>query len=79
VDSSNLCQLPLIRQSLQTIIENIPSAIVVMEKPDGIITYVNKRAIELHGVNPCGLKVVEHASKLKILTLAGKLFLPEEL
>ena len=78
-DSSNLCQLPLIRQSLQTILENIPSAIVVMEKPDGVITYANKRAIELHGVNPCGLKIAEHASRLKILTLAGKLFLPEEL
>ncbi len=79
VDSSNFCQLPSNRKRLQAILESIPSAIVVMEKPDGIITYANKRAIELHGINPCGLKIDEHTSKLKISTLAGKLFSPEEL
>ncbi len=45
---------------------------MVLEKPDGIVTFANKRAIELFGVNPCGLKLSEHAAALKIYLLDGK-------
>lgn len=77
-DSPAVCD-SLGRERLQTILENVPSAVVIMEKPDGIVTFANKRAIELHGTNPCGLRIDEHPSQLKILTLDGKLFKPEEL
>ncbi len=45
---------------------------MVLEKPDGIVTFANKRAIELFGVDPCGLKLSEHAAALKIYLLDGK-------
>ena len=64
---------------LEDILENIPSAVVVLEKPDGVVTYANKRAIELHGMNPCGIGLEEHAAKLKIYTLDGKLCPTKEL
>ena len=39
----------------------------------------NKRAIELHGVNPCGLELKNHAANLKIYTMDGKVCPTEEL
>jgi PAS domain S-box-containing protein len=59
-------------ERLRDILENIPSAVMVCEKPDGIITFANKRAIELFGVNPCGLKLEEHASGLKFYLSDGE-------
>jgi hypothetical protein len=53
-------------------LENIPSAVVIVEKPDGKITYANKRAVEFHGLNPCGIELNKHPEKLKILTLDGE-------
>lgn len=73
------CALDLDEERLREILENIPSAVVVVEKPDGKITYANKRAIELHGVNPCGIELNKHATSLKILTLDGKVCPTEEL
>ncbi len=67
------CALDLDDDRLKDILENIPSAVVVVEKPDGKITYANKRALELHGVNPCGLEIEKHAEDLKIFTLNGKI------
>lgn len=64
---------------LQRILENIPLAVVVVEKPRGRITYVNNRTIELHGVNPCGLEISNQASKLRIFKLNGQLFPSKEL
>lgn len=64
---------------LRDILENIPSALVVVEKPNGKVTYANKRAIELHGVNPCGIELNKHPASLKILTLDGKVCPTEEL
>ena len=67
--SSFSCDLGLDRERLKAILENIPSAVLVIEKPDGKVIYANKRAIELLGVNPCGLELENHAVHLKILTL----------
>ncbi len=73
------CYLAMDRERFEIVLENIPSAVVVMEKPDGRVTYANAKAIELHGVNPCGLKMDEHAPRLKILSLDGKVCPTEKL
>ena len=65
------CALNLDEARLRDILENIPSAVMVVEKPDGKVTYANKRAIKLHGVNPCGIELNKHPANLKILTLNG--------
>ncbi len=64
--------LNLGEERLRDILENIPFAVVIVEKPDGKISYANKRAIELHGVNPCGIEIEKHVEYLKIFTLEGK-------
>jgi PAS domain S-box-containing protein len=73
------CDLALDKERLKDILENIPSAVVVLEKPDGNITYANKRAIELYGVDPCGVRLEKHAAALRIYTLDGKICPTEEL
>jgi PAS domain S-box-containing protein len=73
------CALNLTEARLRDILENIPSAVVVIEKPYGKVTYANKRAIKLHGLNPCGRELNKHPEALKILTLDGKLCPIEEL
>ena len=50
---------------------------MVIEKPEGKVTYANKRAIELNGINPCGLKLRNLA--VKIYKLDGKICPTEEL
>ena len=52
---------------------------MVVEKPDGKVTYANKRAIELHGVNPCDVELNKQPASFKILTLEGKVCPTEEL
>ncbi len=76
-DSS--CDVLLDKEKLQDILTNIPSAVIVLERPHGKIIYVNKRAVELHGVDPCGLELDKHASSLKIFSLDGKICPTEEL
>ncbi len=61
------------KHRLENILDNIPSAVIVIEKPDGVVTYANKRAIELHGMNPCGIPITQQTEKLRILTLEGDL------
>jgi PAS domain S-box-containing protein len=75
--TSASCDLALDRERLKDILENIPSAIVVIEKPEGKVTYANKRAIEFNGVNPCGLELRNLA--IKIYKLDGKICPTEEL
>lgn len=66
-------------ERFKTILENIPSAVIVIEKPKGEITYANHRTIELHGVNPCGRIFEEHAKQLKIIELNPKNYPTSEL
>jgi PAS domain S-box-containing protein len=66
------CILPLESERLRDVLDNIPSAVAVFEKPDGTVTFANKRAIELLCMNPCGLKLEEHAAALKVFTVDGK-------
>jgi PAS domain S-box-containing protein len=69
----------LSRDRLEAILENIPSAVIVIEKPYGKITYVNRRTVELHGIDPCGLEFNEHAKDLKIFNLNGDVYSTNEL
>ncbi|MGD6933765.1 MAG: PAS domain-containing sensor histidine kinase [Candidatus Bathyarchaeia archaeon] len=69
----------LSREMLGAILENIPSAVMVIEKPKGKIVFVNHRTIELHGVNPCGVEFEKHAKDLKIFDLNPDLYPTKEL
>ncbi len=73
------CDLVSDKERLKDVLDNIPSAVIVLEKPDGKITYANKRALELHGVNPCGLELEKHAVNLKIYSMDGKVCPTKEL
>ena len=68
---SESCIWPVEQERLRDILDNIPSAVVVFEKPDGVVTLANKRAIELYGVNPCGVKLEEHSQVLRVHRLDG--------
>ena len=70
----------LSRLALEGIISAIPAGVVVIEKDNGKVTYVNDRAIQLYGVDPKGLEMLNHSTKLmKILTLDGQIYPPERL
>lgn len=73
------CNVSLYKERLREILDNIPSAVIVIEKPDGVVTYANKRALELHGTDPCGIELKRHAQSLKILTIDGKVCPMQEL
>jgi PAS domain S-box-containing protein len=73
------CALNLDEERLRDFLENIPSAVIVVEKPDVKVTYANKRAIELVGTNPCGVGVNKYPESFKILTMEGKVCPSEEL
>lgn len=63
-----------------SIINIIPMGIVIIEKTQGKIIYVNKRAKELYGVDPCGLEMSDHSTKMmKLLTLNSQVYPPEQL
>ncbi len=66
--------------TLEAIVGSIPAGVVVIAKEKGRTIYVNERAIELFGTDPSGLEIPEHSTKLmKLLTLNGDVFLPEQL
>ncbi len=69
----------LSRERLQAILRTAPVGIVIIEKPDGIITYVNPLARELYGMDPRGMEMNEYAAKLRLLKPDGSLFLAVEL
>ncbi len=73
------CDSSLDKGRLEYILDNIPSAVVVFEKPDGKVVYANKRAVELHGKNPCGIALEKQAKDLKIYSMDGKSCPTEEL
>jgi len=53
---------------------------VVVEKANGQISYVNDLAIELYGMDPRGLEMPNHSTKImKLLTLDGEIYTPEKL
>ena len=70
----------LSRDALEAIVGSIPAGVVVIEKEKGRTIYANERAIQLFGVDPLGLELPEHSTKLiKLLTLNGDVYPPEQL
>ncbi|MDN7024082.1 PAS domain S-box protein [Methanoculleus sp. FWC-SCC1] len=63
-------QIKLAKRRLETIIEAIPSAVVLVEA-DGTFSYVNRRAMELYGLDHVGFDLEEHAAKVKALRPDG--------
>ena len=55
--------------NLKEIMNSLPVGMFIVEKSSGKVVYANKRAIELYGVNPLGLK---KPSKFKLLKLSGE-------
>jgi len=53
------------RKRLETILETIPSAVIIIDAPSGKISYVNKRAMQLYGFDTLGLGLDENAAKVK--------------
>ena len=70
----------LSRDTFEAIVGSIPAGVVVIEKEKGRTIYVNERAKQLFGVDPMGLELPEHSTKLiKLLTLNGDVYPPEQL
>jgi PAS domain S-box-containing protein len=68
------------RARIVTILKIVPAGVVILEKPDGKITYVNDHAVELYGADPRGLTLEERSIKLfRLLKSDGRVYLPEEL
>jgi PAS domain S-box-containing protein len=63
------------RWRLETILHTIPSGVVIIEKPDGRITYMNRRGLELYGRKPAeGLTMEDHSLELKLFKPDGEPF-----
>jgi PAS domain S-box-containing protein len=66
------------RQRIETLLNISPMAIVIIEKPDGKISFINERARELYGMDPVGLQLKEYP-KIGLLKLDGTPYAPEEM
>jgi len=72
------CAAEADRNRLETLINTIPSAVVILEQPDGEISFINEHAKELYGMDPTGLKMEKHP-KIGLLKLDGTPYPPEEM
>ena len=69
----------LSEEALEAIVGAIPAGVVVIEKSNGKIIYANERAIDLYGVDLCGLEMAQHSTKImRTLTLKGDVYPPEQ-
>jgi PAS domain S-box-containing protein len=65
---------------IYSILKLVPVGIIILENPSGRITYANDRAVELYGVNPLGLEMHNHSTKMmKMLKPNGEIYLAESL
>ncbi len=62
---SAMQQTELEKQRLQTILKTSPSAIVVVDAPDGSISFMNDRAMALYGADYTGIDLSTHVAKIK--------------
>lgn len=67
------------RNRLLKLLETMPSGVIVIEKPDGRVTYVNQMVIKLFGFDPRGIEMKQRASILGLFRTNGELYSPEEL
>jgi nitrogen fixation/metabolism regulation signal transduction histidine kinase len=63
----------------QAILEDIPSAVVIVEAADQKFSYVNKRAIDIYGINYVGYDLDAYLAKVKAVKLDGTPFPFEEM
>jgi PAS domain S-box-containing protein len=65
---------------IYSILRLVPVGIIILENPSGRITYANDRAIELYGINPVGLEIPNHSTKIfRLLKPNGEIYPPEKL
>ena len=65
---------------IYSILKLVPVGIIILESPNGKITYANDRAIELYGANPIGFETHDHSTKImKLLKPNGEIYPPEKL
>ncbi len=64
-------QVELERQRLETILETSPAAIIIIEASNGEISYINKRAKQIYGVDVTGLDLANAISKVKSKRIDG--------
>ena len=70
----------LSRETLEAMVDAIPAGVLVIEKANGKIIYVNERAISLYGADPRGLEIPQHSTRfMKLLNLNGDIYPPEQL
>lgn len=67
------------KNRLETILRTVPSGVLIVEKPDGRLSYANERALQLWGRDPRGLEMGKRPGALRLLRPDGTLFLPKEL
>jgi PAS domain S-box-containing protein len=68
------------RAQIESILKSVPTGVMILEKPDGRITYANDRAVELLGADPRGLLLGAHPLKsYRVLEPDGRLYPFEEL
>jgi PAS domain S-box-containing protein len=66
------------RRRLETILETIPSAVVIFEAPDGRVSYVNKRAMDLYGFDTIGFDLTANVARAKAKRPDGSPYPPKE-
>lgn len=66
------------RKLLQTILETIPSAVVIIDA-NFKFSYINPRGLELYGANYVGCKLTEHLAGIQPLTPEGTPYRLEDL
>ncbi|MGE5411327.1 MAG: PAS domain S-box protein, partial [Clostridiales bacterium] len=64
-------QIKLERKRLETILETTPAGVIIVEASDGKVSYINKRARQLYGVNIEGLDLTDAVSKVNAKRIDG--------
>jgi PAS domain S-box-containing protein len=65
---------------IEQMLDNLPIGVVLVKAPNRSVSYVNKAAQRLFGTYQIGHELPDHSSMpMKILTLEGKIFPPEQL
>ena len=72
-------QTELDRQRLQTILETSPSAVVVVDAPDGRLSFMNKRALALYGADYIGIDLAASVAKIRASSPDGSVCEVDEL
>ena len=67
------------RRHLESILETLPSGLIVVEGPDAIITIINRRALEIFGWSAeVGVQKPGRSAELNLLSPDGSPFPPDE-